>query len=765
MPGRRHATTTTREDIPPIQNASSSRSGSHLSKAQRILGTDNDLNIDSPMREVVGDYSWRHVGSRSSGMSISISESTQSTNENESVHDSENEQWDRESGVFPNANRLHGKPSSTILGQQFGDDRATATSSASTRLRHNDSSSTLKSYYDRQKSPLSISQQTSASSARDLALRKGFPPILQRSPLLNVESTVFEDNFMEKGVYTKEEEIIPDKMRKKPARLDLSRLFPRSRNHGDKSPAESTSSIASPSSMSTNNSHNSSQPPEPGRRKLRKALSKESIQSQKNSVRTTRSHDPQNYENSGMPNNNYEHLPVRTPRMDQIPEASVPERLAARARKDGHGHSKMDITSKSPSASEKNREESQPFSWKNVRSSMMTSPYDNSSAASISSRNTKTSRAPSILSQSDLKDKSVLSLSSDSEGDSSDPEPGPVRSPSVASKNNLRVQQAPNRSSHRPTEHRRQSSNQTGGLTARAQGQRNGTTKETSSSLLQIPETTPRTARYSATNQPPSPENYAPNPSRNQQKEYRASAQVQKEKRTSRQPLQPSSIKSGRSQSHHQPTPPLSPSSMEFRQSSERESRFMAVTKQEEALLEALRQKRARMREEIIEEHETKKTPSPPRIPERSASRYSSNSSLNTVRGAGTANGKQRVLMYLDTPLSVSQPIDTSEPSPDLSDFLSFGSDDNSTPRNSWAPSRNGNGKARPDSFVSPYPKGDKFSPATPPSAARLSAVGGAGGLGSKKRNTGAVRFVDDSKVHGQEFLLDESESGVIWGM
>lgn len=764
MPGRRHATTTTREDIPSTSNAPSSRSGSHLSKAQRILGTDNDLNIDSPIREVMGDYSWRHVGSRSSGMSISISESTQSTGENGSVHESDNEQWDRESGVFPNANRLHGKPSSTILGQQFGDDRATATSSASTRLRHNDSSSTLKSYYDRQKSPLSISQQTSASSARDLALRKGFPPILQRSPLLNVESAVFEDNFIEKGVYTKEEETTPEKMRKKPARLDLSRLFPRSRNHGDKSPADSTSSNASPSSMSTNNSRTSSQPPETGRRKLRKALSKESIQSQKNSVRTTHSHDPQNHETSGTLNNHYEHLPVRTPRMDQIPEASVPERLAARAKKDGHGYSKLDAPSKSPSTSENNREESQPFSWKNVRSSMMTSPYDNSSAASISSRNTKTSRTPSILSQSDLKDKSVLSLSSDSEGDFSDPEPEPVRSPSVASKNNLRVQQVPNRTSHRPTEHRLQSSNQAGGLTARTQGQRNGTGKEISSSLLQIPEAAPRTARYSAANEPAQPENYAPHPTRTQQKEYRE-RHVQKEKRTSRQQLQPSSIKIGRSQSHHQPTPPLSPSSMEFRQSSERESRFMAVTKQEEALLEALRQKRARMREEIIEEHETKKTPSPPRIPERSASQYSSNSSLNTVRGAGTASGKQRVLMYLDTPLSMSQPIDTSEPSPDLSDFLSFGSDDNSTPRNSWAPSRNGNGKARPDSFVSPYSNGDKFSPATPPSAARLSAVGGAAGLGSKKRNTGAVRFVDDSKAHAQEFLLDESESGVIWGM
>ena len=40
------------------------------------------------------------------------------------------------------------------------------------------SSSTLRSYYDRAKSPLYISQQTSASSARDMALRKGQPQVI-----------------------------------------------------------------------------------------------------------------------------------------------------------------------------------------------------------------------------------------------------------------------------------------------------------------------------------------------------------------------------------------------------------------------------------------------------------------------------------------------------------------------------------------------------------------------------------------------------------
>ncbi|KAF8866755.1 hypothetical protein BDZ45DRAFT_574694, partial [Acephala macrosclerotiorum] len=173
IPGRKHTSTTGKEELPA--KSSSSARGNNLSKAQRILGTDNDLNIDSPIRD--DDHPWKYPGSRSSGMSISISESTQSTNESGSIHEHQTDQWDRESGVFPRNPRLYRKASSTLLGQRIGDDGLTSTSSVSGRLRSEDSSSTLKSYYDRQKSPLSISQQTSASSARDLALRKGYPPV------------------------------------------------------------------------------------------------------------------------------------------------------------------------------------------------------------------------------------------------------------------------------------------------------------------------------------------------------------------------------------------------------------------------------------------------------------------------------------------------------------------------------------------------------------------------------------------------------------
>ena len=82
--------------------------------------------------------------------------------------------------------------SSPLLGEQYicrSTDGVTLSNASSPRIRRGESSSTLRSHYDPKKSPLSISQQTSASSARDMALRKGFPPI--SSPLsLNVVEAV-----------------------------------------------------------------------------------------------------------------------------------------------------------------------------------------------------------------------------------------------------------------------------------------------------------------------------------------------------------------------------------------------------------------------------------------------------------------------------------------------------------------------------------------------------------------------------------------------
>jgi len=188
----------------------------------------------------------------------------------------------------------------------------------------------------------------------------------------------------------------------------------------------------------------------------------------------------------------------------------------------------------------------------------------------------------------------------------------------------------------------------------------------------------------------------------------------------------------------------------------------MAVTKQEEALLEALRQKRARMRDEIIEEHEIGK--SPPKITVKRGARHSKQPSASTMR----ESERQKIMLYLDTP-PPSDRISMAEPSPDLSDFLSFGSDDDSTPRGSWAPPP----KAQAKSSSTKKTRDSKVSPKTPPSAARLSAVGTPDffenrpteQVGIKKQATG-VRFVEEPKVvTGQDFLFDEDEAEGVWGM
>lgn len=762
IPGRKH--TSSKDNVPASSPAIST--SSNLSKAQRLLGADNDLNIDSPTREE--GHPWRHQGSSSSGMSISISESTQSTNESGSVYGSQYDQLDDESGVFPRS--LHGKASSTLLGQRYADDGATTNSSISGRLRNEGSSSTLRSYYDRQKSPLSISQQTSNSSARDLALRKGFPPVIQRSPLLQVESVdTFDQHFAGEQHQLRENDFhvggsIEKNSRKKPARLDLSRLFP-SRRNGKKSDSESLTQ--SPSSLSPNLSRQTqeSRPASSSRRrKLTRVSSKESLQSQKHSIRSTPSEDRRSRQTSGTLEHLYDHyesMPPRSARMDRIPESSVPDRDDSRtSRADQHSHVTPNSKSSNNRESHFSPSNSESFSWNNVRESMISPPWEGSSAASFSSRNTRTSRrtSASVLSNSDLKQRSVLSLSSDSEDDS---EPEPVRSPCVPSQDNkaLRVL---NGSSEIPKESKRHQVQKPEGLTARQHGHKKGSAKGTP--FLIIPESSiPATGTNGTWSSSKVQEPHTSSDRR--RKDSRTSGE--KDRRSSKKG---SSHASGRP-SHQQPTPPLSPTSVEFRQSSRSNSRFMAVTKQEEALLEALRQKRARMREKIIEEHETAK--SPPRIPERVTSHYSTTSSVSTIRGDRGTNEKQKVLLYLDTPISESQAIDTAEPSPDLSDFLSFGSDEDSTPRTSWAAPPKGH--ARPDSAVSPHSRGSKVSPITPPSAARLSAVGATVGfrderaidqeLGGKKRLTG-VRFVDDTKVvNAQDFLLDENESEVIWGL
>lgn len=78
---------------------------------------------------------------------------------------------------------LHLKASSVLLHEEFNINGDNASSLQSRRLRVYGSNSTLNSYYDAQKTPLAISQQTSDSSRRDFALRKGSPVVIKPPPI------------------------------------------------------------------------------------------------------------------------------------------------------------------------------------------------------------------------------------------------------------------------------------------------------------------------------------------------------------------------------------------------------------------------------------------------------------------------------------------------------------------------------------------------------------------------------------------------------
>lgn len=114
--------------------------------------------------------------------------------------------------LFP---ELRSKPSSVLLGEENAEKSQLGTSSQSKTLRGQESSSTLHSFYDPLKLPLIVSQQTSDSSSRDFALRKDCPEVVTPE---SQRKHFFESS--KSRAKSKE-----GKHRK--ARTDLSTLFPK----------------------------------------------------------------------------------------------------------------------------------------------------------------------------------------------------------------------------------------------------------------------------------------------------------------------------------------------------------------------------------------------------------------------------------------------------------------------------------------------------------------------------------------------------------
>jgi hypothetical protein len=130
------------------------------------------------------------------------------------------------SNQHPRSRGLRSQASSDVLGaQEYPAPTESITSLATGQLRPQESFSTLKSYYDPTKLPPAISQQTSDSAIRDMALRKGKQPVIRTIP--NTYAYAPAPNTLGESNLEEVEPTEPVNGKRRPARLDFSWRLPR----------------------------------------------------------------------------------------------------------------------------------------------------------------------------------------------------------------------------------------------------------------------------------------------------------------------------------------------------------------------------------------------------------------------------------------------------------------------------------------------------------------------------------------------------------
>lgn len=786
-------------------------------KAQKFLGN-AEINIDatSPTSPHETSRTWETHSAASgiSGISVTISETTVSATTSRTggttvptgAMTRGKASWDQESDIIPRGLGISG----STAGRSQPLDLTTDASS----LRRRGSGSTIVSYYDKSKLPLSISQQTSSS-----AMAKGLPA--KAAELLDMECP----------------RPAPSPPKKKPGRLDLSHLLPSSASSRLARFAQKGSMVLGPDLLTRSPSLMSTSSPgiSPSRsdsrseKKLRKKLTKESLRSlssprperlgswsaeTKNSELPTTSSLRKRATDTGNLHNLYQHYEQTSFRdtIDHGRPAPAPSRRPSQKSVespiagDPRRESRQGAAASSPSTNKPRHHVSPSFNsvtWRafpayspnedcgpiaenprtSVTSSNLASPAGEY-ATSVSSRHTRTSRASKMtesFADFDPNATSVLSLSSDSEDDYPDPPRTGTSNPSVGSRDSV----------FSPVEPRRPSNTSTSQDSVRSQPRSKfRTSLSPQAPFLSIPEhakgptpaappINPRTSSLGSalTNSSPRPsvstttssvrspsrlsqvsasttESNPPhfsrprapvtNTSPKQLAEVRHVAMLQSRTTTpvqrrpdpiSERVLDTPGSRSPDTAKRSQPTPPLSPSSMEFvirdqhdattaqdspiltlsgTDSAENE-RFIAVTRQEEMLLAAMRAKRALMREnsqipsaenasssdtrdktaakkESLSSIKTVKASSlvPPPLKTRPSHRRGGSRGTSTTmrfpeppsskkeagqpdEGTGMDSCErehEQVLMYLDRTMSTMSPYDMAEPSPDLGDFI-----------------------------------------------------------------------------------------------
>ncbi|KAF9880578.1 hypothetical protein CkaCkLH20_01620 [Colletotrichum karsti] len=612
-----------------------------MSKAQKILGT-AEINIDAPRQ-------WDNAST--SGISVSVSESTATYNPSERSrvqqqseekapagnHRRNNSQWEQESEIVPAylTNRF------SQLNTDAGPRDFTETSS----LTRRGSSSTITSWYDKSKMPLSISQQTSSSS-----MAKGLPQ--KANELLDIEGN---SNTVAP---------LALKPKKKPSRLDLGPLLSRHKHGSLKSLREGNQGNQAPSSDYDARSPSlasvtspKSTPPPIQQRTERKLVRRSTYERMVENLSSGR---PRTGSSSRRGANDISPLPNLYEHYEQMSFDQVLGHDGPLAKPDQPMANAVPTPLRSPPLTEPRKSASvlrpgirphqahaaapaakpAPRTSPEIASSAIqqgTLP-DRDCASSVSSRYTKTSKASKRTSRSitgsDLMERSVLSLSSDSEEDDAFPDTfsskftgesqsSDTGSLAPSSLRSNRSREAPSLASRKSVKHASFAPTNT------------YLTIPSKSPPSKAPSPNSRMSSLPATRyQPPAPSNRSSmystkstsTTNSGSDRHVRPEYAAQEARATPQKPVQQPQIKpervvepprrmlSTKSSTHSvdQPTPPLSPTSIEsFTTSTESieanggsDSRFMAVTRQEEMLLAALRMKRARMRESLVSEYE-----------------------------------------------------------------------------------------------------------------------------------------------------------------
>lgn len=721
----------------------------HMSKTQKILGA-SAINIDN------------NFSSSTLDLAVPAPETSQTQTQTLNLnhghgrvspakHERGTREWGDESEIIPRYFKNNGAPTDAHDEDAF--DMASI-------LRKRQSSSTLHSWYDKTKQPLSVTQQTSAS-----AMAKGMPSKAER--MLDMENSIAEAKLK----------------KKKPTKLDLSHLMGRRSKKNEQQwegpmldQITRSPSILSPSSTPSL------------RGKLSRRPTKESLNSATSDTNRPKTDEgnrrPQNHLN-GLPNlyEHYEQMSFRSIINDELDEPDEEERVLEKSKsRDSHqpkpsrnlrhskseqrippGHHAEHIVSQ---YAKRNLPPPPPptMAKKSDQSSL------NDCAASVSSRHTRTSKASKRTSRSfqdaDLQGKSVLSLSSDSEDDdaytessskgqpsipeyatsdtssSIDFRPGTARTSESADNSSKRLSRSSRQTTgsnnyltipnghHRPPVVAPRSSSLSGSSTNTIQEGTAGPTPSRTSSLSNSSVNTSNTGHSKTI---PSkvvalyPEHDTPDyPDYEEDKEGEDS-ENEPEPELDFLPAMTYIPHGSISTTADAPTPPLSPSSVDFYIRSAHSSvdgkdghnRFMAVTRQEEMLLSALRHKRQTMRGSVISEmdekvsqkgHRSKPSeatiteetmdfdfPAPPTFKNKTTVNAegttvidlshaeepttSARSSTKQVHNGQRSHSqdhqqRERILLYIDKGLAAEHSFDDSEPSPDLDDFYDYNFDD-----------------------------------------------------------------------------------------